>query len=375
MTEVGKNSSLEIDDLIPDITQEISEELNETIDVLEDINENEVDVLSEDFDVLEGEEKLVESTNTEDEKDSIEINQSNLIPLLAAQLKEEGIFDDTFEVNEKTSHSEIVESYKKIVEETAYKEILNDFQSKLIEEGFTEETLKHAKLLGNGFSVEDVTNLVNLDTIVKQEFKGVEDKDNLNLIKRFLEETTASKKLIQKTIDDALFDEESFKDLFDESIKYFKDKKEEDEKEMLEIANREAALRREAQEKTRQTLKKVVEEGVVLGTKIPNKKKFQEGIYQLDEVVEVNGEKRNISKLGKFLLEFNKNVELQLWAFNQRMFFDEIVEKEKVEAEKTAEINLLNHFTTTRTKGVSIKPTPTTQKPQNITLKKHIVKF
>jgi hypothetical protein len=71
----------------------------------------------------------------------------------------------------------------------------------------------------------------------------------------------------------------------------------------------------------------------------------------------MRGQKRNISRFGKFLLEFNQNPEVQLWAFNQHLFSEEIKEKVSEEATNKAEIDLLKNFNVVKEKGISTKKT------------------
>lgn len=361
--EKDQKSIFEIDDLIPDITQDSEESTKETIDLLEDIvegsEEDSEDIIEED------------SPRGEEQEGRVQLDESNLIPLLAAQLKEEGILPDDFEVTKETTQSEIFSKYKESLEESTYKSIARDFEAQLIEAGFTEESLKYAKMLGNGIPFNEVHKLTSYDALSKIQYEGPENKENLDAVRSFLEETTKSKKIVEKTLESAQIDEDEFKELFDESKEYFKNKKKEEEEDLLEEAEAQALYRKEKIEKDKLAIKKATDEGIVMGVKIPNKKKFQDALYSSTEVIEFNGEKRNVSKFIKFERELQTNRELQLWAFAQHLFGNEIVEKEKEEAKKEGEVNLLNHFSTTRTKGISVKEQPAKQS----NIKKHIFKF
>lgn len=360
--EKDEKSIFDIDDLIPDITEESVDVTSDTIDLLDDISE-EAEAPVEDI--------IEDDSNQDESKGTIQLNEENLIPLLAAQLKQEGILPEEFEITKDTKQEDIFNKYKESLEESIYNSVARDFESQLIQAGFTEESLKYAKMLGNGIPFNEVQKLTSYDALSKIEYEGPEEKSNLEAVRLFLEETTKSKKIVEKTLESAQIDEDEFKELFDESKEYFKNKKKEEEQAMLEEAESLAEYRKEKIEKDKLVIKKAVEEGVVMGVKIPNKKKFQDGLYSLTEIIDFNGEKRNVSKFVKFERELQTNRELQLWAFAQSLFGNDILEKEKEDAKKEGEVNLLNHFSVTRTKGISVKEQPAKQ----INIKKHVFKF
>lgn len=370
MEEKEQKSAFDLDDLIPDITEEtnLEEQVSDMADLLEDENTKEEFV----GDIVEDEVDLPQGTSKVDSKEDVEINEANLIPLLAAQLKKEGVLPDDFEITKDIDDKAIYQTYKESVQERVYSEIISEVQNRLTQEGFTEQSLKMAKMLGNGVKVEDLEGLMSYDQILNQKYEGPDDKENLKIVRKFLEETTKSKKVVDRTIDQATLDEDEFKELFEESKEYFKSKKDEEEEYLEQIAARNEAFRKETLRRNQEAIKQTLETGVIKGSKIPNVNKFRDSLTTPTEVVELQGEKRNVSKLGKFLLDFNNDPELQLWAFNQYLFGNEIIQNEKEDSKKEGEVNLLSHFETVRKKGISVKDTPT---PKTSGVKSHILKF
>lgn len=334
----------------------IDQQVEDAADIIdgEDIfGDDDAEEQGEDFDTDDSDDS---DSYDESDSDSFEVNETNLVPLLGAQLLKEGILPEGFEISSKTSHKDIYEAYKESVHEEVENDIFNRIQNKLTEEGVTEENIFHAKLISTGTSVDVLKSIVTDKSLSEQKFDGVDSKENVSLVKKFLEETNqGSKKITQKLLETALLDDDDFKELFDEGKEYFE--KTAKAKENVELerheqvkANREIIIR-----KNQQVVQQVLSKGEVLGIKIPNIRKFTESISDNSEIIEIRGEQRRVTKLGKFLMEFNNNPELQIAAFVQYSSGSEIIERAKNEGEQTGETNLLKNFSMVQDKGISKK--------------------
>lgn len=312
------------------------------------------------FDTEDDEESIEESTedNEDDEEfeEDVQVSEANLVPLLGAQLIKDGALPENFDLSSKTSHKEIYEAYKNSVQEQVEKDILNDIQNKLTEEGITEDTLYHAKLISTGTSPETIGSIITEKSYSEQEFEGVDSKENVDLVKNFLKRTNkGSQRIVDKMIETALMDDDDFKDLFNEGKEFFKaSAKEQEDRETQRYeqarANREQIIRR-----NQEAVQDIITKGEVLGLKIPNIKKFTSSISENTEVVEIRGEQRRVTPLGKFLIEFQNNPELQIAAFLQHSFGGEIIERAVSEGEQKGETNLLKNFSMVQERGISKK--------------------
>jgi len=335
-------------------TVDIEQQVEDASDIIDGVDlfgveeEEEEDISTK---KSEGDEEEEESAD-----EGFEVTETNLVPLLGAQLLKDGILPEGFEISSKTTHKEIYDAYKDSVHEEVENEIFNRIQNKLTEEGVTEENIYHAKLVSTGTTVESLREIVTDKAMSEQVFDGVDSKENIELVKKFLDNTNqGSKKIAQKLLETALLDDEDFKELFDEGKEYFA--KSAKTKENLEVerheqvrANREVIIK-----KNQDVVQGVISKGEVLGLKIPNIRKFTESISENSEVIEIRGEQRRVTKLGKFLMEFNNNPELQIAAFVQHSFGSELLEKAKTEGEQAGETNLLKNFSMVQDKGISKK--------------------
>jgi len=332
------------------------------IDIFEDEDSEEETEQVDQEDQEEGEE--VEE-NEDEEQEDLEINETNLVPLLGAQLLKEGIIPEGTEITATTTHKDIYDVYKASIYEQVETDIFNRIQTKLTEDGITEENIYHAKLISTGTDPKVLREIVTDKAMSEQKFEGTESEENINLVKRFLDATNqGSKRISEKLLETALLDDDDFKELHEEGKKFFA--KAAQEKEVLEVerneqvrANREIIIK-----KNQDVVQSVISKGEVLGLKIPNIKKFTQSISENSEVIEIRGEQRRVTKLGKFLMEFNTNPELQIAAFVQHTFGGEMIEKAKAQGEQEGETNLLKNFSMVQDKGISKK------KVTNLTNKK-----
>lgn len=351
------------DETVVDLAQQVEDSIavNAGVDIFGDEDEQE-----EPEEVIETPEIISEETEEQEDSEETEeqvqeLNETNLIPLLAMQLKKEGVLTEDFDVTAETSQEEIYEAYKESIEEDVVNRLVYEFQQKLQEEGYTEEHLKLAKLIANA-SEEDTKQLKVMVTdknLSETPFGGIDDEKTVSVVKEYLQRTNVGKsqKIVDRLLDTMMVDEEEFKEAFEESKEFFKKESQRIEEEQT---NRDAINRKAREEiiaRNREVINATITTGVVLGSKIPNVKKFSEGVMENTEVVDIRGQKRNITKLGKFLLDFNQNPELQLWAFNQHLFSEEIKEKVSEEATNKAEIDLLKNFNVVKEKGISTKKT------------------
>jgi hypothetical protein len=353
------------DETTVDLEQQVEDiiAVNAGVDIFGDDDEEEEpeeviespDIINEDY--QEGEEEDSE----EPEEQGQELNETNLIPLLAMQLKKEGVFSEDFDVTANTTQQEIYEAYKESIEEDVINKLVYDFQQKLQEEGYTEDNLKLAKLLSTA-SQEDTKQLKVMATdraLSETPFGGVDDEKTISVVKEYLQRTNVGKsqKIVDRLLDTMMVDEEEFKEAFEESKEFFKKESQRIEEEQVNRDTLNRKAREEIIARNREVINTTISTGSVRGSKIPNVKKFTEGVTENTESVDIRGQRRVITKLGKFLLEFNQDPELQLWAFNQHLFSEEIKEKVSEEATNKAEIDLLKNFNVVKEKGISTKKT------------------
>ena len=351
------------DETVVDLAQQAEDSIavNAGVDIFGDEDEQEEpEEIIETPEVINEEYQEQEETE-ETEEEGQELNETNLIPLLAMQLKKEGVFSEDFDVTADTTQQEIYEAYKESIEEDVVNRLVYEFQQKLQEEGYTEDHLKLAKLIANA-SQEDTKQLKVMVTdknLSETPFGGLDDEKTISVVKEYLQRTNVGKsqKIVDRLLDTMMVDEEEFKEAFEESKEFFKNESQRIEEEQT---NRDAINRKAREEiiaRNQEVISNTISTGVILGAKIPNIKKFSESVTQNTEIVEMRGQKRNISRFGKFLLEFNQNPEVQLWAFNQHLFSEEIKEKVSEEATNKAEIDLLKNFNVVKEKGISTKKT------------------
>lgn len=348
------------DETIVDLDQQAEDSIsvNAGVDIFGDYDEEpEPEEIIDTPDIINEEDQ----EESEEEEQGQELNETNLIPLLAMQLKKEGIFSEDFEVTAETTQEEVYEAYRESIEEHVLNTLLYEFQQNLQKEGYTEENLKLAKLLANA-SQEDTKQLkamVSDKNLSETVFGGIEDEKTIAVVKEYLSRTNVGKsqKIVDRLLDTMMVDEEEFKEAFEESKEFFKkeSKRIEDEQINRDETNRKA--REQIIARNQEVINNTISSGLILGSKIPNIKKFNEGVTQNTETIDLKGQKRNISKFGKFLIDFNQNPELQLWAFNQHLFSEEIKEKVSEEATNKAEIDLLKNFNVVKEKGISTKKT------------------
>lgn len=341
----------------PVLAQEPKEEESEEEDIVD----------PQDTDTEEdGSEPEVEETGGETEDSDSEVN---LYKFFGEQLKKDGHLDDTFEVSEKVTGSDIYNGYlnklKTELEPKLQKQITEQVYAELAENGVNQQHLEMAQMIAQGVDVTLLQNSVAVYERLSAFNKDATDEQKQANIRTMYSVRGYSEDEAEILIARAK-DTEKTDELYATSAKFFEEKY----KDFRANQNSQYQARRQAEielvKKQNDHIRAKLSAGDIHGEKIDKQiaKEIEEAIYSATEIVEVNGKKVNMSKFVKFLNDFNSDPELRVYAYKKWAYRD----KDLSEIEKTVEIKKEKEFLEAFKKSV----TKDTKATTNQAIKKQI---
>jgi len=309
-----------------------------------------------------------EESNKDDDSEEQEAEKGdddglNAYFYLASQLKADGELPEEFEINESVSAADVYENYKKSLREDIETEVTQKVYSELAKQGINELDLKYAKLIRSGVDINSLSDASRYENFSSLDLEKASDQEKIEVIQQMFSEKKISKRAVEKLIETAELDDD-LDSLAEEAKAFFGEKRD-----YIIDAQEKAAQQQEEQKRAlEQRNIKIVEDslkkGKLLGEDIPDVKEFKKGISERNQSVEIAGQTYPASELELFLLDFQNNPEVKLWAFKKYKYRKTEEEYVKRKAEAEAEKKLLDGYKVAREKSRTKNPTANQVKKQ-----------
>ena len=224
--------------------------------------------------------------------------------ILATALKESGL--DIGDIEQNISLADFtkkIESHLESKAEAKAKEL------------YGVDTIEAAKMLNSGMSLEDRSEYARLNVLANHKYEVTEDMpdedraavtaDAKEVIKEYYSEKLTGKAL-QRAIDGIDEFDEGFADEYKTASDHFKGRRDELKSSMLKTISDEESKTRSYED----NMRKAIEDGSVFGDKKMSKEEISRAVknmYEPTEEIEINGEKKMVSKYIKTAYELKNN--------------------------------------------------------------------
>lgn len=266
---------------------------------------------------------------------------------LANQLKSDGYFDQEFTPDKKITgralYDAVAENLKKQIEPKIKETVFAELQ----EQGVTQEDLQMARLIRSGVDVNVLQNKVAIYERLSTYNKDAEEPVKEAAVRWMYAEKGYGEKETNRIIEAAKTEGE-LEDLYKASTAFA----DQGYKHFVQEQTNQAELQRKAYkeqvERNNNLIRQKLEAQEIYGDKIDKQqaKEIDRAIYENSEIVEIDGQKYNVSEFKKFLFDFEQNPELRVWAFKKHKYRDVDLGQVKKEAKKEAEKDFLSVWKT-----------------------------
>lgn len=290
------------------------------------------------------EEESEEQEETEEGEEELEEQDDDSI---FESLKEAIIQKGFLKVEDKDSlktQEDIVAAYQASIEEASQRNILEDLNKKLMDRGIDEYHLEIAMKLANGVDESGISELNYYKERSEKSFDKLSSEEAIAYCKEYLDKSNVAKSVKNRIIESLEADEEFLQTTFEDALQFNKNSYEELDEDQKELARQNLENKERIERESREQLSQILKSGEVMGEKVSDPKLFEKMVTQYSTTVEINGKEYPTTEWGKFLLDFQKDVSLRLWAFKQFKFKKEEIEQITEQAEEKGKVDLLKNF-------------------------------
>lgn len=292
-------------------------------------------------------EEEIDSSEEEDQnqQETEEDEDINPYEFLGKQLQSDGFIDSDFEIKKGIQGRELYEAYSNKLKKEIEPQVTESVYRELAEQGVNEQDLIMAKLIRQGVDVTVLQNSVALYERLASYNKDAEESDKEIAIKHMYSTRGYGEEEADILISRAK-EQDKLDDLYATSAKFFESKYKEFVTSQFEVAEAQKKQYRELVAKQDAHIKSKLSSGELYGDKIDKQiaKEIESAIYQNNEIVEVDGKKYNTSKFQKFMIDFNNDPELRVWAYKKYAYRDKELDAIKKETEKKLEEDFLGAY-------------------------------
>lgn len=341
-TQTGEQILKEVDSNIDLFADEIGEESEE----------------QETKEVTEEGEEATESFEEQIEGSEDTFDEAAIFESLREAVIEKGFITVEDKDSIKTQE-DIVKAYEAKIEQTAQKNILEDLNQKLIQRGINEYHLEIAMKLANGVDESGISELNYYKTKSEVSFDKLSTEEAIQYCKEYLDKSNVTKTVKNRIIQSLEADEEFLQTTFEDALQFNKNSYEELDEDQKEAARLSLENKERIERESKQKLSEILSSGEVMGEKVTNPELFKKMVTEYSTTVKIGGKEYPTTEWGKFLLDFQEDIALRLWAFKQLKFKKEEIEQVVEQAEEKGKVDLLKNFK--KEKVVVAKKTQTTK--------------
>lgn len=265
-----------------------------------------------------------DDSNTKEEDLSIiddpDNDNINIAYFLANALKEKGIIDID-KIDDNISDEDVINIYAN----THYERIRQDEEAKLINtlqsRGITEENLKVAMAIQNGYS-PDVLLEQNMYKVYSELPTDSDEDVKENAIRDYRRSIGWADDEIEDRLQDLTLNTDKFDREFEKAKDFFTERRIEFDQQNEQITLQRERVQAERVHRDRELVNNVYSTGQIRDEKLTQFQldEYRKAISIQEEVVDVGGQYYRASKFDKFLYEFNNDLETQLLAFKLMLF-------------------------------------------------------
>lgn len=293
----------------------------------------------EDEDLPEGQ----PSSETAEEED----DELNPYFYLASQLKSDGHLAEDFTPDKKISGRTLFETYEETLRKKIEPKIKETVYAELEEQGVTQEDLQMARMIRSGVDVNVLQNKVAVYERLSVYNKEAEEPYKEAAVRWMYNEKGYGEKETNRLIEAAKAQGE-LDDEYKTSTQFAGQGYQHFVQEDLAQKESQRKQYKEQIEKNNNLIRGKLTAMEIYGDKLDKQqaKEIEDAIYENTEVVEIQGQKYNVSEFKKFLMDFENNPELRVWAYKKFKYRDVDLKEVKKEAKKDAEKDFLSAWKT-----------------------------
>lgn len=277
---------------------------------------------------------------------------------LASQLKSDGHLAEDFTPDKKISGRTLYDTFAETLKKKIEPKIKETVYAELEEQGVTQEDLQMARMIRSGVPVDVLQNKVAVYERLSVYNKEAEDAHKEAAVRWMYNEQGYGEKEINRLVTAAKAEEGELDDLYKTSTQFagqgYQHFVQQD------AAQKEAQRKqyKEQIDRNNNLIRGKLAAQEIYGDKIDKQqaKEIDEAIYENTEVVEIQGQKYNVSQFRKFLMDFENDPELRVWAFKKHKYRDGDLQEVKKEAKKDAENDFLKQWKTNVAKKTNTSP-------------------
>ena len=268
---------------------------------------------------VEEEEKVKEVEEVKKEEETPE--EFNALFFLAKQLQEDGVLPESFEINESITYADIYSEFRDNIESPLTESVKEEVYAALREQGINEHDLSMAKALRAGISPNLLYEAGRYEYYSSIDLKETADEVKKQLIEKMWVDKNYGAREIER-LKDAIEIDESLDEDAQTAQEYFAAKYAEFEKNSKKSQAQQEQFRAELAADQKRKVRNIFSSKILLGDKLTDNqvKVLEKSWTEATEVAEVQGQNYKVTSFQKFLLEFNNDVETQLFAFKKYMF-------------------------------------------------------
>ena len=321
--------------------EEIIQEANSVIDLFpEETPEAPVEIEGEE----EGEEEVIPTSETEVvEGDEEEID----VEAVFSSFKEALLKKKFLEVEDPDAlktEEDLVTAYKGKIESKAQQSALEDLNQKLINRGIDDYHLDLAFKLANGVEDSSITELNYYKSRSEVSFDKLSTQEAISYVSEYLDRTNVTASAKKRLLESLEADEEFLETSFGDALEFNKNSFKEIDEDQRNVAKANLEDKERAQKESIEKFQSILKSGEIMGEKITDPEKFKRMINDYTTSVKIGDKEYPTTEWGKFLLDFQNDIELRLFLFKQFKFKDEEVKEIKEKAQEEGKLDLLKNF-------------------------------
>jgi transposase-like protein len=280
---------------------------------------------------------------TTEETEGVEIPKTdNFYSAAVARMTLSGELPKDFQLPEDLSDDEadvtIFNAYKENLKPTARQELFTEFQNEIKKKGWSQSTLEYASMLENGVSESELRQITDYRTLASIDITKMDEDDKSDYVHRMYQDRNWKESEIKRAINSAI-DEGELDTLSTEATDYFKNRKEEYDREKKLIAEQNMRQKEQVAQYQQSIVSEIFNNKELAGEKFTEDQldDFEDALYEKKIPVQYNGQVYQVSEFDQFDAALKDNFALKLWLFKKYKFRDSDIEQIKAEAKREAE--------------------------------------
>ena len=242
------------------------------------------------------------------------------------------------------TEEDLVTAYKGKIESKAQQSALEDLNQKLINRGIDDYHLDLAFKLANGVEDSSITELNYYKSRSEVSFDKLSTQEAISYVSEYLDRTNVTASAKKRLLESLEADEEFLETSFGDALEFNKNSFKEIDEDQRNVAKANLEDKERAQKESIEKFQSILKSGEIMGEKITDPEKFKRMINDYTTSVKIGDKEYPTTEWGKFLLDFQNDIELRLFLFKQFKFKDEEVKEIKEIAQEEGKLDLLKNF-------------------------------